>query len=660
NRLRQSSPNTVYATSNYIDVGKLSTTSYRDVMWFDLSAYKPTDTISQATLSLCWYYGSDTRTSDTVVEIYRPEKWDSKYVTWNTRMSGTPWTTPGGNWFDKNGASQGSVPYASVTFPSSTMPDNKYYDFDVTQLVQEYISGTYENTGFFLKARTESGNYIAFYSSDWPNADQRPKLTVCLSGASAPLAPPVVDTPPVADAGADKNATTGIALTFDGSGSTDDKPIASYSWDFDVSDGVTSEANGVTPVHTYATLGTYTVTLTVTDTIGQTDSDTMEVLVSEPVGPVDTPPVAEAGADKNATTGIAVTFDGSGSTDDNAIASYSWDFGDGTAVGSGVSPAHTYATSGTYTVTLTVTDTIGQTDSDTLEVVVSDPIGSVDTPPVADAGADKNATTGIAVTFDGSGSIDDDAIASYSWDFGDGTAVGSGVSPVHTYATSGTYTVALTVTDTIGQTDSDTIEVLVSEPTSSTGSSVSYTAAYDNRLRQSSPNTVLASSNFIDVGRLGTTSYRDVILFDLSTYNTTDTISQATLSLYWYYASDTRTSETVVEIYRPKKWDPKYVTWNSRMSGIPWTTAGGDWYDKNNVSQGSTPYASVTFPVSTVPDNKYYEFDVTQLVQEYISGTYENTGFFLKAKTESGNYIAFYSSNWSNADQRPKLTVTRV
>ncbi|HML25241.1 MAG TPA: disaggregatase related repeat-containing protein, partial [Methanomethylovorans sp.] len=140
----------------------------------------------------------------------------------------------------------------------------------------------------------------------------------------------------------------------------------------------------------------------------------------------------------------------------------------------------------------------------------------------------------------------------------------------------------------------------------------------------------------------------------------TDTISQATLSLYWYYASDTRTSETVVEIYRPKKWDPKYVTWNSRMSGIPWTTAGGDWYDKNNVSQGSTPYASVTFPVSTVPDNKYYEFDVTQLVQEYISGTYENTGFFLKAKTESGNYIAFYSSNWSNADQRPKLTVTRV
>jgi hypothetical protein len=61
-----------------------------------------------------------------------------------------------------------------------------------------------------------------------------------------------------------------------------------------------------------------------------------------------------------------------------------------------------------------------------------------------------------------------------------------------------------------------------------------------------------------------------------------------------------------------------------------------------------------------VPDNKYYDFDVTQLVQEYISGTYENTGFFLKARTESGNYIAFYSSEWSNPDLRPKLVVTRV
>jgi len=674
NRLLQRSPDIVYSTNNYIDIGR-STSSYRDAILFDLSGYKPTDTISQATLSLYWYYPAGaTRTSDTVVEVYRPVKWDPKYVTWNTRMSGVPWTTAGGDWFDKNGNAQGNVPYASVTFRASTVPDNKYYDFDVTQLVQEYVSGMYENTGFFLKARTESGNYIAFYSSEWSNADQRPQLKVCLIGASVPIAPPVsapiapplsapitppvVDNLPVADAGADLTATKDVAVTFDGSNSTDDIGIVSYTWSF--GDG-TAESGGVSPIHTYVTAGTYTVTLTVTDTIGQTDSDTLEVVVSEPVGPVDNPPVADAGADKTATTGVAVTFDGSGSTDDNSIVSYSWDFGDGTAESSGVSPAHTYVTAGTYTVTLIVTDTIGQTGSDTLEVVVNEPVGPVDNPPVADAGADKTATTGVAVTFGGSGSTDDIGIVSYSWDFGDGTAEFSGVSPAHTYATAGTYTVTLIVTDTIGQTDSDTLEVVVNEPTTTTGSSVSYTAAYDNRLRQISPDRVYSTSIYLDIGKLSTSSYRDVILFDLSGYDPKDTISQATLSLYWYYpAGATRTSDTVVEVYRPVKWDPKYVTWNTSMSGVPWTTAGGDWFDKNGNAQGNVPYASVTFRASTVPDNKYYDFDVTQLVQEYIRGTYENTGFFLKARTESGNYIAFYSSEWSNTDQRPKLVVTRV
>ncbi len=465
NRLRQSSPNSVLSSSNYIDVGRLGTTSYRDVMWFNLSAYNAKDTISQATLSLYWYYPSTTRTSDTVVEVYRPEQWDPSYVTWNSRMSGTPWDTAGGYWYDKNGVPQGTTPYASVTFPAGTIPDNKYYEFDVTQLVQEYVSGT-ANTGFFLKAKTEGNNYIAFYSSDWPSADQRPKLTITTTSGTT-----LTDNPPVAEAGPDQVATTDTVVTFNGSASTDDKDIVSYSWDFDAADGITTDATGVTATTTYATPGNYTVTLTVTDTVGQTDSDTLQVVVNSP----------------------------------------------------------------TTTVTL----------------------------------------------------IPD----------------------------------------------------------------------YDNRLRQSSPNTVYSSTNYLDIGRLGTTSYRDVMWFDLSGYTQSDTISKATLSLYWYYPSTARTSDTVVEIYRPEQWDPSYVTWNNRASGTTWSTAGGYWYDKNGVAQGTTPYASVTFPAGTVADNNYYEFDVTQLVQEYVSGT-ANTGFFLKAKTENGNYIAFYSSEWSDASQRPKLTVT--
>ncbi|WP_424417779.1 right-handed parallel beta-helix repeat-containing protein, partial [Methanomethylovorans sp.] len=56
--------------------------------------------------------------------------------------------------------------------------------------------------------------------------------------------PNQVDAAPVANAGADKTATVGSPVTFDASGSTDDKGIASYSWDFDASNGITSEATG--------------------------------------------------------------------------------------------------------------------------------------------------------------------------------------------------------------------------------------------------------------------------------------------------------------------------------------------------------------------------------------------------------------------------------
>ena len=129
---------------------------------------------------------------------------------------------------------------------------------------------------------------------------------------------------------------------------------------------------------------------------------------------------------------------------DGTIASYAWDFGD-TQTGSGGTVQPRLLAPGTYTVTLTVTDNLGATGH-------GERRGRRGRPP-ADA-AFTGSCSGAACTFDASTSSDpDNAISSYTWDFGD-TNTGNGVTAGHTYAAAGDYTVTLTVDDGVGGTSS--------------------------------------------------------------------------------------------------------------------------------------------------------------------------------------------------------------
>lgn len=150
-----------------------------------------------------------------------------------------------------------------------------------------------------------------------------------------------------------------------------------------------------------------------------------------------------------------VIFEGGCSYDDDGtIVSYEWNFGDGNT-GVGQSPEHSYSSSGTFTVTLTVEDDAGAQDTDTCLVTI------INQPPVADAGEDQTVYFFETVYFDGSGSYDAGGeIVTYSWDFGDGTD-GLGTYPVHSYTNTGEYTVTLTVTDEEGATASDTCTIHV-------------------------------------------------------------------------------------------------------------------------------------------------------------------------------------------------------
>ncbi len=261
-----------------------------------------------------------------------------------------------------------------------------------------------------------------------------------------------VNAPPVALAGSDRNVAVGEVIHFDGSSSSDtDGQLISLTWDF--GDGVSG--TGAHVDYAYGTPGIYNVRLTVEDNSGtetRIATDTLQVRVNAA-------PVANAGPDQ-IVTASSVRFDGTASSDaDDKIATYHWDFGDGTT-GEGPSPAHVYARPGEFIARLTVTDasgTLRNSASDTIAIVVN-------TPPIADAGPDLVGSPGEELIFQASRSVDPDGdIASYEWDFKDGN-LGNGEVAAHTFTEPGRYFVRLKVTDDTGHAkavDYDETEVFI-------------------------------------------------------------------------------------------------------------------------------------------------------------------------------------------------------
>ena len=207
---------------------------------------------------------------------------------------------------------------------------------------------------------------------------------------------------------------------------------ATYQWSF--GDGTTSTATN--PTKTYSASGNYSVQLIAT--IGGTDHYASKTVSVNPLPQCSFSYLVATG------TGNSYTFQ-SNSTIASGGMSYSWDFGDGVS-GSSSNPGHTYVSTGSYNVTLTVT---------------------------SDQGCVCSTTQSIAVTVSSSTSVCPDSLYSFcvnelhqcvmsnsflltntshapsgttfSWNFGDGTG-STLASPSKTYTTPGTYIITLTST----------------------------------------------------------------------------------------------------------------------------------------------------------------------------------------------------------------------
>jgi len=163
--------------------------------------------------------------------------------------------------------------------------------------------------------------------------------------------------------------------------------------------------------------------------------------------------------------GLACAFTDGSSDPDGSVVAWQWSFGDG-GTATAQSPSHSYATAGSYTVTLTVTDNQGATGSTSRTVTVTAP----NQPPTASFTYSCN---GLTCSFTSTSSDPDGTITAYNWTFGDGTS-STAQNPTHSYAATGSYTVALTVTDNQGATGSTSQTVTVTRPNQPPTASFTY------------------------------------------------------------------------------------------------------------------------------------------------------------------------------------------
>lgn len=231
--------------------------------------------------------------------------------------------------------------------------------------------------------------------------------------------------------------TSGCAPLLVSCTSTSGGSPTSYNWDFGNGAPSVNQPNAST---TYLNAGTYTITLTVN--YGGTTSTKQTTITVFPKPSVNFTAVPVTGCEP-----LSVQFTDQTSLNSPGGATYYWDYGDGSPIGTSPNVSHIYS-AGVYPVSLTVTNGAGCTD----QMLKPNYINS--TPkPVADFGvSNQNICLNSPTTVFTSNSAGAQPFSNCSWNFGDGTS-GTGLSVAHTYTLAGTYSVRMIITDANGCID---------------------------------------------------------------------------------------------------------------------------------------------------------------------------------------------------------------
>src|SRR5207249_3201881 len=178
----------------------------------------------------------------------------------------------------------------------------------------------------------------------------------------------------------------------------------------------------------------FTANVTAIDSLGVTATSSVSLTINAKLT------VTVAASPNPSEVGSAIGFTAH-ATSGVGVATCNWTFGDGTT-GTGCITTHAYASQGTFTASVTAADTVNVTATTNISVTVNAKLA------VTSVASPRPTEVGRAVSFTSTPAGGVGTVAC-SWAFGD-TTTGSGCLTTHTYANSGTFTAAVTATDSLG------------------------------------------------------------------------------------------------------------------------------------------------------------------------------------------------------------------
>ncbi len=217
--------------------------------------------------------------------------------------------------------------------------------------------------------------------------------------------------------------------------------IVSSSWNF--GDGGTSTSTNTS--HTYAGIGSFSISLISISNMGCSDTTNLPIAI-QPF------PIASFISNTVCLNNIT-TFTNTSSISSGTISNYNWQFGDGTS-STLSNPTHLYSTSGTFSVSLTVTSSYGCNQS-YVQIITINPLPNI-------LFTTLNNCLGINTTYTNSSNIATGSISNYLWDYNfDGITDNTLINGNFTFSTSGTYTTQLTAISNLNCADTKTILVTI-------------------------------------------------------------------------------------------------------------------------------------------------------------------------------------------------------